>query len=212
MENIFSIYEFINFVVDKVRQGYISPEDCSNALDAGQQEFYRYLLPLYHEFGDDYAATALIPFKLSIPLASDSGGILAYPDDYGNTEAIFENNGATSFNTVMHTELAYALDSELYPIAKYPRYLEEASGIQLYPAVLHNVDYHYLSTPTTPVIGYTDDGNTIIYDPNTSVQLQFSNQYWMQIIQKSLVYVGVNLGEQEVAGLTQLFNQENPQS
>lgn len=181
-------------------------------VDMGQQSLYEHFKPL-KEMGDDEATTALIPFNAApLSLTSSTSGVLTYPADYANTEAIYEtiNGQVVSMNTVLDVELADALSSVLYPIALNPRYLEMTDGIHIYPRAVHAVELHYLSRPTTPVIGYTVSGNTIIYDPTTSVQLQFSNQYWRNIIHHGLPYVGVNLSDQDLVGLYQLFGQPQP--
>lgn len=211
MNNIFDIYRRINWITDKYLNGFNSPEDISKALDAGQMALFNYFLPL-KENGDDIATTALIPFKTSTSLTSNGSGLLTYPVNYSNTEAIYEDISGifTSVIPILHVELANAMNSALYPIALNPRYIEEQNGVQLYPKTVQTVDFHYLSVPTTPVIGYTIVGNEPVYDPTTSVQLQFDVQYWMDVLLRGLPYIGVNLSDQDVIALSALANQNNP--
>ena len=42
MTTIFDVYNFINFVCDKNRRGFLSPEEVSSALDAGQTDLFHY--------------------------------------------------------------------------------------------------------------------------------------------------------------------------
>lgn len=207
MTTIFDIYTAIVDITDKYRNGFLSPEFVSRALDNAQLDLYNHFLPL-KEQGSDIATTALIPFKNSTTLVSDAAGLLTYPAEYGNTEAIYtEVDGTfTSITTILHTELMNAVNSALYPIAENPRYIEENDGVQIYPKTLHTVDFHYLSVPTTPFIGYTLSGSVIVYDAGTSVQLQFDRQYWLHIMLRAMPYIGVNLTDQDVSALSQLAN------
>lgn len=210
MTNIGDIYNTIVWITDKYRNGFLAPEDVSKALDNAQLDLYNYFLPL-KENGDDIATTALIPFKKSTPLTSNSTGQVTYPGDFGNTEAIYcDVDGVfTSITSVLHVELMNAVNSALYPITQNPRFIEENNVIQIYPKTLHTVDFHYLSIPTTPVIGYTLVGTVVTYNPATSTQLVFDPQYWLQIILRSMPYIGVNLTDQDVSSLYQLANNSN---
>jgi len=210
LTNIFDIYETIIWITDKYRNGYLSPEDVSKALDNAQLDLYNYFLPL-KENGDDIATTALIPFKRSTTIVSNSTGALTYPADFGNTEAIYtEIDGVfTSIITVLHVELMNAMNSALYPIVQNPRFIEENNVIQIYPKTAHTIDFHYLSIPSTPVIGYTLVGSVITYDPGTSTQIEFDPQYWLQIMLRAMPYIGVNLTDQDVTALFQLTNNAN---
>ena len=42
MTTIFDVYNFINFVCDKNRRGFLSPEEVSQALDAGQTDLFHF--------------------------------------------------------------------------------------------------------------------------------------------------------------------------
>lgn len=206
MTNIGDVYNFLNFITDKVRDGYISPSEASSALDGGQQALFKHYKPL-KELGDDEADTALVPFKRAIPLTSTNSGVLSLPADYSNAESIYADkfNTKLTFTTVLHEELQPALEAMLYPIEKFPRFIEESDGIHLYPVRKHDVDFHYLSKPDTPVIGGTVVGNSFVFDPLTSVELQFSNEYWFSIIQLSTPYIGINLSSPELTSLYSLF-------
>lgn len=206
MQNIFDIWEFVNFVTDKYRNGYISPEEFSKAIDEGQNIVWGTYFGKRQE-GNELALVALQPFYKKVSVTSSGSGLATYPTLWAETQAIYTDlNGVTTEITqVLHNELQQVLASSIYPIAENPRYLEQETGVQLYPKATTIVDWHYLSKPTTPVLGYTVSGNTVIYDPLTSVQLQFATQYWYEVISIALNYIGVNLSNNEVSGLMSMY-------
>ena len=209
MTTIWDVYECLNFISDKERNGYLSPEQGSIALDVAQNQLHAYYMPLTLK-GDDLATAAMTPFQNRGTFNTNAFGALIYPQDWANTQAIYKSIGGqlVSFNNILHDELAPALRSVIYPITDNPRYLEEATFIQIYPQVRHTIELHYRTKPTTPVIGYTTVGNEAVYDPNTSVQLMFDTQYYMQIIQLACAYVGINLSSRDVQSAYSLFNQK----
>lgn len=207
MTTIFDVWEFINFITDKYRNGYLSPPEVSKALDQAQTAlWYNYLGK--RQNGNELSLIALKPFYKTISVVSDSSGLCLYPTLWAETQGVYQTiNGQTvSVRQVLHDELQDALSSVIYPIAEWPRFLEQLTGVQLYPNTATTISWHYLSKPTTPVIGYTNSGNQVVYDPITSVQLQFDTQYWMEVIALSLPYIGVNLSDQEVGSLVQTFS------
>lgn len=207
MTNIFDVWEFINFVADKYRNGYLAPPEVSKALDQAQNTLWYNFLGK-RQNGNELALVALKPFYKTVSVTSFTSGLVNYPNAWAETQAVYKNaDGVTiSVRQVLHDELQDALSSVIYPISANPRYLEQETGIQIYPAITTSVSWHYLSKPTTPVIGYTNSGNQVIYDPVTSVQLQFDTQYWNDIIALTLPYIGVNLSDQELAALSQTFS------
>jgi hypothetical protein len=207
MTTIFDVWQFINFVTDKVLQGYVDPDDISRALDVGQQQLYQHYWTSFYG-KDQTLVDALIPFERTANGTTTSGGVLSYPADYGHVLGVYTiiDGRKTSVEQSLHSELDYFLNSKIYPIESNPRFLTESNGLHVYPERVMDVQLHYLAKPTTPVIGYTMNGNEPVYNPGASVQLEFSNNYWMQIIQLSLPYIGVNLNAPEVAGLFQQFN------
>lgn len=203
MNNIFDIWNFVNFITDKYRNGYLSPEEFSSALANGQNLYWNHTMGLRQK-GNELALITLKPFFRVSSVTSSSLGLALSPTNYAETQGIFI--GSKSVKQIVHNELEYALNSVLYPIADNPRFLQENNGVVIYPKQVHNIEWHYIANPSTPVLGYTTTTNAIVYDPTTSTQLEFDKQYWQEIILLSLPYIGVNLSNNEVVGLQEMFN------
>jgi hypothetical protein len=243
MTTIFDVYNFINFVCDKNRRGFLSPEEVSQALDAGQTDLFHYYwgLPSTAQAlkggapTPDYGSSqltldALKPFRKKqdmLPAVLTSTSYLDLPTvvpDYayllglysvGGTAIAGSNFGAQNIEQYLFSELIDALSSSLYPVDfTSPICAFEDTGIQIYPLsyktfATSNSFYlrlQYISKPTTPVIGYSVSGNTIVPAATTPTgtpnkEIQFGKEYWMEVISRALAYIGVNLSSAEVSNL-----------
>jgi hypothetical protein len=65
-----------------------------------------------------------------------------------------------------------------------------------------------LRRPATPVLGYTQSGRTVTYDPNTSTQLEFTDVYINNIISRALKFRSINMAEQDIQQFAQIQTQE----
>jgi len=246
MTTIFDVYNFINFVCDKNRRGFLSPEEVSQALDAGQTDLFHYYwgLPKTSQFlkGDaptpDYGSSqstldALRPFRKKqdiLPTVLTPTSYLelnSLVPDYAYFLGLFSIGpnpygggiGLQPIDQYLFSELKYALESSLYPVdydvpGGLPICCFESTGIQIYPLswqgwAASNGAYlrlQYISKPTTPVIGYSVSGNTILPAATTpsgvpNNNIQFGREYWMEVISRALAYIGVNLSSAEVSNL-----------
>jgi hypothetical protein len=243
MTTIFDVYNFINFVCDKNRRGFLSPEEVSSALDAGQTDLFHFYwgLPSTAQAlkggapTPDYGSSqltldALKPFRKKqdmLPAVLTSTSYLDLPTvvpDYayllglysvGGTAIAASNFGAQNIEQYLFSELIDALSSSLYPVDfTSPICAFEDTGIQIYPLsyktfATSNSYYlrmQYISKPTTPVIGYSVVGNTIVPAATTPTgtpnkEIQFGKEYWMEVISRALSYIGVNLSSAEVSNL-----------
>jgi hypothetical protein len=110
---------------------------------------------------------------------------------------------------VTQDELPYALTSQLRTVStSKPIAKDRSTGFQLYPQVLQTGFYNYLRRPATPVLGYTQTGRAITYNPNTSTQLEFTDVYINNIIARALKFWGINMAEQDIQQFAQLQTQE----
>lgn len=245
MTTIFDVYNFINFVCDKNRRGFLSPEEVSSALDAGQTDLFHFYwgLPSTAQAlkgaapTPDYGSSqltldALRPFRKKQDILPTVLSATSYLDlttvvpDYAYLLGLYSiggsgaggNIGIQSIEQYLFSELTDALNSSLYPLdwtyPGYPICVFEGTGIQIYPTVYRTnansngyyLRIQYISKPTTPVIGYSVSGNTIVPAATTpsgvpNNEIQFGKEYWMEVISRALSYIGVNLSAAEVSNL-----------
>jgi hypothetical protein len=88
-----------------------------------------------------------------------------------------------------------------------------ARTIQLFPSNrVYTGFITYMRRPKKPVYGYSIvGGRSIVYDPSSSVQLEWKDSDINFILLKGLASIGINLSDQEVSQFAELKSQENYQ-
>lgn len=231
MQNVSDLYNFINFIADKNRRGYLSPEEISQALSTAQVDLWNYYwgLPQTAQAlkggapNPDYGSNqltidALSPFRARTQVTPSSNGIIYMSDqgvsyqipDFGHFIGMFKINTSTNeisgVDQYLNSEIVEVLKSTLYPVTQANQvFVFENDLIQLYPRTSmpngYAAEVHYIALPTDVVINYTVTGNTITINNSTSIPPRFDSTYWVELVARALPYVGVNLSAQEVQAL-----------
>ena len=208
--NINDVYNFLTFIVRKERGVFITIPEAMQTLDNAQLE-------ATEDWFAGYGATQILhdairKLRTQVQFTSASDGMVTFAADYlhmiGNPYTV---TGSTinAVRFVNEDELPDALTSQLRPVSSSKPIAKDSSvGFQLYPQFLQTGFYNYLRRPNTPVLGYTQSGRTITYDPNTSTQLEFTDVYINNIISRALKFWGINMAEQDIQQFAQLQTQE----
>jgi hypothetical protein len=85
-----------------------------------------------------------------------------------------------------------------YPIAAYLN-----NQYRVYPDGITYMTITYVRKPVTPVYGYTLNGDFIIYDPATSVQLEWPEILHPDFAVRCAKYLGVTIREEELYNMMQ---------
>jgi len=98
-------------------------------------------------------------------------------------------------------ELAYLLGSYVvFPTKFHPCLTFYEEGIQYHPKNIGSVDFVYLRKPKTASWAFTPDGSgRPVYNPGTSIDLEWPEQVFNEIAIRILAFVGINLREPELA-------------
>ena len=231
MQNVSDLYNFINFVADKNRRGYLSPEEISQALSSAQVDLWNYYwgLPQTAQSlkggapNPDYGSTqltidALSPFRARTQVTPGPLGVIYLYNnnvsyqipDFGHFIGMFKINTSTKqisgIDQYLNSEIVETLKSTLYPVTEDSQvFVFENDLIQLYPRTTMPTGYaaevHYIALPSDVVIDYTVAGNTITILNGSSIPPKFDSTYWVELVARALPYVGVNLSAQEVQAL-----------
>lgn len=209
--NINDIYNLALYIVRKERGSYVSPQEICECLDFGQMELFE---EYFKFFGINQTVhDALSNFKVRQQFTSASDGTVTFPPNYLHLLAgVFTVYGSTvnPVRFVSQDELPDALTAQLRAVSlNSPIAVDSAGGFYLYPQSTQTGFYTYLKRPATPVLGYTQVGRTLTYDPNTSTQLEFSDAYINTILSKALKLVGVNMDENGIEAFAQLQSKES---
>jgi hypothetical protein len=208
--NINDIYNQMLFIVRKERGVFVTVNEAMQTLDNAQLE-------ATEEWFLTYGATQIIhdairKLRVQKSFTSDSTGLVTFDADYLHLiGGAYTVSGSTINNVrfLNEDELALALKSQLRAVStSNPIAIDASVGFRLYPAATQSGFYNYLRRPATPVLGYTQSGRTITYDPNTSTQLEFTDVYINNIISRALKFWGINMAEQDIQQFAQIQTQE----
>jgi hypothetical protein len=208
--NINDVYNFLVFIVRKERGVFITIPEAMQTIDNAQLE-------ATEDWFSQYGVTQIIhdairKLRSQVQFTSNSDGSVDFVSDYlhmiGNPYTV---TGSTinAVRFVNEDELPFALTSQLRPVSTSKPIAKDTSvGFQIYPQSTQTGFYNYLRRPATPVLGYTQTGRTITYNPNTSTQLEFTDVYINNIIARALKFWGINMAEQDIQQFAQLQTQE----
>lgn len=209
--NINDIYNLALYITRKERGAYISPDELCQCLDFGQMEFFEECFKIYGI--NQTIHDALSNFKIRQQFTSASDGTVTFNSNYLHLLAgVFTVYGSTvnPVRFVAEDELPDALTAQLRKVTlNSPIAVDSANGFSLYPQSAQTGFYTYLKRPATPVLGYTQVGRVLTYDPNTSTQLEFTDAYINTILSKALKLVGVNMDENGIEQFAQLQSKES---
>jgi hypothetical protein len=224
--DIGSIHDFLLLMENKQQVSWHTPTERDQALHRASMDLFWVYCPIYGE--DATAKKALDPFvtKFNILGGNSVGGLITLPSNFGHLlsgVAVSYNNQVNPateqpygsqywpIEFVNDDELPFRLASQIKPISGGRPVAVSAGGgiIQLYPQAPNAGWITYLQIPTPPVYAYTTPGDprVLVYNSAGSTQLQWNDSFVSKIIQKALVYLGVNMDDPAMIQLmSQLFS------
>jgi len=215
--NISEAVDFILFWINKKTGAWYSVDEAVNTIDVGQMAMYRDLKPKYAV--SQWVKDALSPFRESYNFTTAVSGNVIVPDtdylDLLDIQIFFQVSNRTVYAPVKlinEDERANRLNSQVDPVTTTSPIGEQIGlrTFRLYPAGVYNGNVTYLRRPVKPVYGYTViSGRVIVYDANTSTQLEWRETEHIPILLKGLQSMGINLSDQEIQNFAQIKTQEN---
>jgi hypothetical protein len=200
--------------VRKERGAFLSTDELTQCLNYGQLELYQLMFSAYAI--NQTIHDALLPFKVRTQFTSEADGTVTYPSNYLHLlGGVYTVTGSTVNPVVFlsQDELPDALTAQLRPISlSSPKAVDCPNGFYLYPQSQQTGFYTYMRLPNAPVLAVTysgTDGRTVTYDPNNSVQLEFSDIYCNNILSRALKLIGVNMDEEGIEQFAQSQSQQS---
>lgn len=214
-------FDFLNFWISKERGSFFTIPELELITDRGQMSLYSDLQPKYAT--SQRVKDALAPFRDVYNFTTLLSGYVIIPPDRNYLNLLdlqiyfLISNRTMYFGVAMANEdtRAERLNSQIDPATiTSPVGEQTAPGyFRLYPASVYNGNVSFLRRPVKPKFGYTIvSGRVIVYDPNTSVQLEWSDNWCNAVLVKALSSIGINLSDQQVAQYAEIKGQENYQS
>lgn len=216
--NIKECIDFLNFWIAKEKGAYYTIEELIELIDRGQIAYYSDIKPKYAE--SQLIKDTLSPFKTTYQF--NQAGVIQVPDinylDLLDIQIVYTYQGRTIYYPIWlvnEDERADRLMSQVDPISVYKPVGEQVGFKEffIYPASTYVGTVTYFRRPIKPVFGYTViSGRVIVYDPNTSVQLEWRETDINKILLKSLSSIGINLSAADVSQFAELKTQANYQN
>ena len=215
--NLNDIFNFLNFYINKFTGSWYTIEELEDLLDFGQMALYSDLKPKYAT--SQLIKDALSPFRETYNFTTQISGYVIVPDsaylDLLDIQIYFQVSNRTVYypvDLVDEDTRAQRLNSQIDPATITSPIGEQTAPrtFRLYPTGVYNGNVTYLRRPIKPVFGYSViSGRIIVYDPNTSTQLEFRETEIPSIIIKALSSIGINIGSQEVMQWSEIKSQQN---
>lgn len=214
-------FDFLNFWISKERGTFYTIPELELITNRAQNSLYSDLQPFYAT--SQRAKDALAPFRDVYDFTTLISGYVIVPSDRNylnllDLQIYFSISDRTVYygvEIVNEDVRAQRLNSQVDPVtATSPIGEQTAPGtFRLYPFGAYNGNVTFLRKPRDIVFGYTViSGRVIVYDPNTSVQFEWSEQWQNAVLVKALSSIGINLTDQMVTSYAQTKSQSNYQS
>jgi len=209
-----------NFYINKFTGSFYTIPEVMNCLDVGQMGVYSDLKPKYAT--SQLIKDALSPFRQSYNFTTQVSGYVIVPDtdylDLLDLQIYFQVSNREIYypvKLVNEDERANRLNSQIDPVTVTSPIGEQVAPktFRLYPTGSYNGNVTYLTRPVKPVFGYSViSGRVIVYDPNTSTQLQWRDSEIQMVIIKALETTGINLRSEDVAAWSAEKSAQNYQN
>lgn len=218
--NINEAFEYLNFWISKERGSFYTIPQLEQLVDRGQISLYEDLQPKYAT--SQRIKDALAPFKSTYNFTTQVSGYVIVPSNlnYLNLLAIqvyFNISNTRTYAAVQlvnEDEIANRLNSQIDPVTVTSPIGEQVGQqtFRLYPinSSGYNGNISFLRRPIAPVFGYSViSGRVIVYNPVTSTQLEWSEEWMNLLLLKALRSIGINLTDASITQWAEARNQEN---
>lgn len=210
---------FLNFYIAKERGAYYTISELENLLDVAQMAVFEDLHRRYAT--SQNIKDALIPFKEVYNFTTLTSGYVIVPNSdylkFLDLQIYFQISNRTIYYPVKlinEDERADRLNSQLDPVT-ITSPIGEQTGVKtfrLYPTHAYNGNVTFLRRPVRPVYGYSViSGRVIVYNPNTSTQLEWGQDWVGVILAKALLPLGINIKDADISGFAEAKSAANYQ-
>jgi hypothetical protein len=222
--NVNDMYRICQFAVNKAQNGYLTPSDFNLVINQAQISYQDYLLGEFqqYQYGRpqarvNYSQNEDIRQRLT-PLISQailspsiSTGIVAYPANFLQVDAMWEADGIHRIRFVPQDSLYSYYNSQIDPIEENPIYLLQKDQFQFYPkniaAISGDPRISYVKSAPDIIWGYTIVSGRPVYNPNPYNPITQPNgsqqPVWydvdiLEIITRALKLIGLNLQDGQI--------------
>lgn len=214
------VFNELNFYINKYTGSWYTIPELENAIYFGSLGVYSDHKPKYAT--SQLSKEILAPFRQTYNFTTLVSGYVIVPDtnylDLLSIQIYFQISNRTVYYPIKlynEDEIATRLNSQIDPVTITSPIGEQIAPktFRLYPTNAYNGNVSYLTTPIKPVFGYSViSGRVIVYNPNTSVQLQWRDSEIPMVIDKALSALGINLSAEMVQQWAEARTSQNYQN
>jgi hypothetical protein len=219
--NLSEGYQFLNFWINKEMSAFYTMQELDLIVDRGQMTLYSNYQPRYAT--SERIKDSLAPFVAHYDFTpSDTvSGYISVPSNLNFLNLLdvmitFTISGRGTryvpVQMINQDDRANRLNSQIDPVTVTSPIGEvTAPGfIRLWPPDANTGTVTFLRRPVAPHFGYTTiSGRVIVYDPATSVQLEWNEADQNMVYILALQSIGINISEQDVMAWSEKKGGEN---
>ncbi len=220
--NIKTVHDLINFYAGKFNTGYFTHDEINDALNS---ESFNLFLKYYQGWeATQEMSDFLRPFLKEESLVA-AGGLGTLPADMEHpvliqTELVTETDEDTqevttiveadkNIEVVDRAAWAFKITEPTFgPTVDYPVIRLDTTSFQVRPVEVTKVFMQYLKTPVESVYTETPEGE---FDQENSVDLEWSETLYDQLINRTLANLGISMREGELIEYSQIEKQQERQ-
>lgn len=216
MVNVDIFKKFVDFVSNKVDGGNAYPlVEFGNIANRAVLQKYELDYQTFIKTSEisDFLKVYLTPTVLNVPVT----GVITQPSDCQHIASLRRyyvypggKSKMVNIKGVKNTNWGLMQVSQLLePTLQFPKYTEIGNEIKFLPTNVGICELDYFKTPTIAVWAYTNSGGAPLYNPVGSVDFDFLPISMNSIAAIFLSLIGCNLKDTELAGFSQIFEQQN---
>ena len=224
--DLLEAHNFIRYILQKERGGWVAPEEIDDVLYRGGWIFYnkefegyainQVLKDSLSTFSTKFSFITLADAQIQLPI--DPLTKPCYEHLLSIFVQYYDNKNKSirykSIKLLSEDEIAERLDSQiLKPIPSDPTGEQLGVGLfQLYPKVICAGNGYYLRQPARPIFSYTmggSDGRTIVYNQSASKQMEWNASSMNKVLILAAGLAGVNIGDKDFVQYSEAKNQQD---
>lgn len=224
MLSIDDIYSIVQNLVNKYKQGYLSPSEFNQYFNLAQNQYFNYLIGLIdnYRFGVPIAPVSkminqtmqdkLSPFFTSYTSPLNANGTFVKPNGYGSVINVVLPNNVIANPRPQNKINGFLTDSINVNSTVNPFCIDNGNFFQLYPATGWpsgtNVTLNYYRLPPDAVWGYSVSSVPPVYNPGLSTNPIWNNNEYSEIISRVLAMAGISLSNNQIISYSKMQSSE----
>lgn len=197
---------FINAITNRDQTGNsVTPDELNSYLGRANEDLFRVEVGLREQpnglinFDNSQVSSDSLSTFLKEEQLTGISGLFLLPADYRH--AVSGTNPANGKIITYLTKREFdeiLTDAINIPTDKYPFGTFVDGKMKIAPATVSPIDFSYLRKPAIPIWGFTVVNDEAVYNPATSVQLEWRDIMHISFARIILGYMGINFRDEEL--------------